>query len=160
MRRLFSNKKAQAALEYLVTYGWAFLVVLAAIGALSYFGLLNPQKYMPDKCDFGSQLSCVDQYMDTNQRIIFRFRNDFGANITIVNASGEFISAFEGDPGNPSPVNIGVGEIKQVQVNVSKSLTAGDKERFRLSIEFKRQGGTARHNISGVVFTEVSEPLV
>jgi NaMN:DMB phosphoribosyltransferase len=46
---------------------------------------------MPDKCDFGSQLACVDQYMDTNQRIIFRFRNDFGANITIVNASGEII---------------------------------------------------------------------
>ncbi len=159
MRKLFSNQKAQAALEYLVTYGWAFLVVIAAIAALSYFGLLNPQKYMPDKCDFGQQLNCVDQYVDTNQRIIFRFQNDFGTNISIVNASGEYVSAFEGTPGNPGPVNIGPGEIKQVQVNVSKDLSAGDKERFTLSIEFKRLGGTATHNVSGVVFTEVSEPL-
>ena len=27
--------------EFLMTYGWAFLVVLGAIGALSYFNVLN-----------------------------------------------------------------------------------------------------------------------
>lgn len=43
-------KKAQAAMEFLMTYGWAILVVLAAIGALAYFGVLSPSKLLPSKC--------------------------------------------------------------------------------------------------------------
>lgn len=34
--------KGQAAMEFLMTYGWAILVVLACIGALTYFGVLKP----------------------------------------------------------------------------------------------------------------------
>jgi len=53
-------KKAQAAMEFLMTYGWAILVVLVAIGALAYFGVLSPQQYLPDKCTIstGSGLYC------------------------------------------------------------------------------------------------------
>lgn len=32
-------KKSQVAMEFLMTYGWAILVVLAGIGALFYFGV-------------------------------------------------------------------------------------------------------------------------
>ena len=46
-------KKAQAALEFLMTYGWAILVVLAAIGALAYFGVLSPSNFLPSKCTAG-----------------------------------------------------------------------------------------------------------
>ena len=53
-------RKAQAALEYLVTYGWGFLVILVVVGALAYFGLLSPSRYVPTKCEFGAQLECVD----------------------------------------------------------------------------------------------------
>ncbi|HGJ67134.1 TPA: hypothetical protein ENS27_17370 [bacterium] len=43
-------RKAQAALEFLMTYGWAIMVVLAAIGALAYFGVLSPSNFLPDQC--------------------------------------------------------------------------------------------------------------
>jgi len=35
------NKRAQAAMELLMTYGWAILVVLFAIGSLFYFGVFS-----------------------------------------------------------------------------------------------------------------------
>jgi len=35
-------KKGQAAMEFLMTYGWAFIVVMTVIGALVYFGVLSP----------------------------------------------------------------------------------------------------------------------
>ena len=54
------NKKGQAAMEFLMTYGWAILVVLAAIGALAYFGVLSPSKHLPESCIFGQGISCVD----------------------------------------------------------------------------------------------------
>jgi len=40
-------KKGQALMEFLMTYGWAILVVLVAIGALAYFGVLNPERFLP-----------------------------------------------------------------------------------------------------------------
>jgi hypothetical protein len=51
-------KKGQGALEFLMTYGWAFLVILIMIGALAYFGVLNPSRFLPDRCDFGTQVLC------------------------------------------------------------------------------------------------------
>jgi len=53
-------RKSQAALEFLTTYGWAFLVILIMISALAYFGILSPSKLLPDRCNFGSEISCVD----------------------------------------------------------------------------------------------------
>ena len=48
-----NGKKSQAALEFLTTYGWAFLIILIMIGALSYFGILSPSKLLPNRCNFG-----------------------------------------------------------------------------------------------------------
>ena len=54
------SRKSQAALEFLMTYGWAILVVLVAIGALAYFGVLSPDKFLPAKCTLSSGIGCVD----------------------------------------------------------------------------------------------------
>lgn len=53
-------KKGQAAMEFLMTYGWAILVVLAAIGALAYFGVLSPDRFLPEKCTLPSGMACLD----------------------------------------------------------------------------------------------------
>ncbi|MBW2981024.1 hypothetical protein KY360_06430 [Candidatus Woesearchaeota archaeon] len=55
-------KKAQAAMEFLMTYGWAILIVLIAIGALAYFGVLSPERFLPEKCviSSGSGLFCEE----------------------------------------------------------------------------------------------------
>jgi hypothetical protein len=42
-------KKSQAAMEFLMTYGWAILVVLVAIGVLAYFGVFNAHTNL-EKC--------------------------------------------------------------------------------------------------------------
>src|SRR3989338_8054891 len=36
------NRKGQAAMEFLMTYGWAILAAIIAIGVLAYFGVFNP----------------------------------------------------------------------------------------------------------------------
>ena len=54
------KKRAQAALEFLMTYGWAFLVILVMIGALAYFGVLSPKNMVPDKCTATAGFSCSE----------------------------------------------------------------------------------------------------
>ena len=54
------RKKAQAAMEFLMTYGWAILVVLAAIGALAYLGILNPENWGQGRCFMTGDFNCQD----------------------------------------------------------------------------------------------------
>jgi len=56
---MMRNKKSQAAMEFLMTYGWALLVVLIAIAALAFFGLLNPARFLPEKCEIAPGLTCM-----------------------------------------------------------------------------------------------------
>ncbi len=60
------KRNAQAAMEFVMTYGWAILAVLVAIGALSYFGVMNPSKYFPEKCLFSSGINCKDFKVEEN----------------------------------------------------------------------------------------------
>lgn len=43
------NSRAQSALEYLMTYGWALIVIVIAIAALVM--LINPASIQGDSCD-------------------------------------------------------------------------------------------------------------
>lgn len=61
------QQKGQAAMEFLMTYGWAILVVLVVIGALAYFGILNPSSFLPKRCILGSGLSCADSQLKADR---------------------------------------------------------------------------------------------
>ncbi len=60
-------RKSQAAMEFLMTYGWAILVVLAAIAALAYFGVLSPEKFLGDKCVLEPGLACISNKVEPTQ---------------------------------------------------------------------------------------------
>lgn len=85
-----TQKKAQGALEFLMTYGWAFMVILIMIGALAYFGVLSPAKFLPDRCQFGSPVVCKGEdytlRADTAGTIVANLINNFGSAI-IVNST-------------------------------------------------------------------------
>ena len=54
-------RKAQAALEFIMTYGWAMLIVLIAIGFLAFFGVFSPHTFLPDMCVLGIPgLKCIN----------------------------------------------------------------------------------------------------
>lgn len=53
-------KKGLQAMEFLINYGWAILVVLVMIGTLAYFGVLNPNKFY--SCDVVNKENIVSEY--------------------------------------------------------------------------------------------------
>ena len=57
-------RKAQAAMEFLMTYGWALLAVLVVIGALAYLGVLDVEILLPERCTFAVPLNCDDQVVE------------------------------------------------------------------------------------------------
>src|SRR3989338_131368 len=76
------SRKSSAALEFLVTYAWAFAVISAAIGALYYFGVFDFSKYLPQKCSFPSQFKCLDFSLKPSE-IKIKLINNLGEDITV-----------------------------------------------------------------------------
>jgi len=79
---LIKHRKSQAAMEFLMTYGWAILVVLAAIAALAYFGVLSPEKFLPEKCLLQTGFTCISSKIEVGQSTVV-LSNSQGKSITI-----------------------------------------------------------------------------
>ena len=148
------QRKAQAALEYLTTYGWAILAAIIAIGALMYFGFLNPSNLLPNRCDFGKQLECIDYKINTSSsdsQVSVILRNNFGKAIEIEDVAGDEIA------GSPIslPLFIDVGDAKELIMNLNKRAPVGDKKEVNPIVVFRRAGTTNSHNVTGDVFVTV-----
>ena len=87
------GKRAQAAMEFLMTYGWALLVVLIAIGALAFFGVLNPSRFLPETCTLGPGFACADFRVNApdatfpNGLVFINVQNGLGVSLDIFHIS-------------------------------------------------------------------------
>lgn len=76
-------KRGQAALEFLTTYAWAFILILIVVAAISYFGVLRPKQVLPDRCLFNVGFSCEAYAIDNpGDEIRLRLKNNVGQVIT------------------------------------------------------------------------------
>ena len=86
-------RKGQAAMEFLMTYGWAILIVVIAVAALAAFGVFNPQRFAQERCVGDStKFACASNSIaiDTDTNVLqLDLRNGAGetVNITGVTAS-------------------------------------------------------------------------
>ena len=89
------TKKAQAALEFLMTYAWVIFVVLVVLGALSYLGVLNVNTLLPDTCTGPVGIDCLDMrsvhFGDTT--VLLSIKNGLGQKVNLT--SGSAVSSKE-----------------------------------------------------------------
>ena len=77
------DKKAQSALEYLMTYGWALVVIVIVIAALVF--LINPTQVGPNNCTGFSRFPISNhQVSATNETITYVLSNQTGGDATSV----------------------------------------------------------------------------
>ncbi len=139
--KLKIDGKAQAALEFLTTYGWAFLVILIMIGALAYFGILSPSKILPSRCNFGSELQCLD-FQINSSGLKVRLKNSVGEPITVDTAtvSTESPTAFTCIVSNSSLQGWISGGIKDITWNSCNSaavgLIQGEKGKVFITVKY------------------------
>jgi len=77
-----NQKKSQSAMEFLMTYGWAFVVILVTLGVISYSGIFDITQLVDEKCEFLSGIICVDSFVNTSS-VNLALRN--GLPVTITN---------------------------------------------------------------------------
>jgi len=84
------KKKGQAAMEFLMTYGWAILAAVIAIGVLAYFGVFNPGKYTSNMVAVNPPFGTSQELSIQTSGITFVLRNGGGdsANISSIDING------------------------------------------------------------------------
>lgn len=144
------GRKAQAAMEFLMTYGWAILVVLAAVGILAYLGIFDMQKDVAAQCKLrptGQDMDCTGtpDLDSTNSEIHFKVLNGMpqeASNIQLSTAPADCT-------GLSAPTNISRGET--VLMNLTGcTLTAGENYQEEFIITYDDEDGLT-HNSQGLI---------
>jgi len=144
-------KKAQAAMEFLMTYGWAILVVLLAIAALAYFGVLNPGKYLPSSCTLGTGLGCNDFKVEAN-KVTLVITNGMGEDLNSFNVTIGGACGSAATPGNNGDA-LSDGEKDTFVINCTTPITSS-KFKEDITIQYTSESGLS-HIKTGSISTQV-----
>ena len=150
-------KKAQVSLEFLVTYGWVLILIIVAIGALSYFGVFSPSRYVKESCEISNQLVCEDFEIWTN-KIDLDLRNEFGREIEIVqlNITSEDYGSFIDCEKACGSFSIKNGETSSPYCyDAGISLPPRNKIPFTIEISYQREPGAPMHRAVGTLLGNV-----
>ncbi len=101
------DKRGQSALEYLMTYGWALVVIVIVVAALFAFGIFNPPAAA--RCAGLDKLLYKDHAVDAvGTGITLAMGNGAGSTIDVTSVAygGDFVGGVDTD----TPINnIGSG---------------------------------------------------
>jgi len=149
-------KRAQAAMEFLMTYGWAILVVLVAIGALAYFGVLNPGRFLPSSCTIGPGLAC-GEFKATTSNVVIYVRNGLGKSINITSYDLAAVGTPSCSPNitAPNSVIIADGAEDDFTFSCSNMGTVGDRFKATQTLTYKAVGETMSHTMTGDLTTKI-----
>lgn len=139
------NRKGQAAVEFLMTYGWAILAAVIAIGVLAYFGVFSPGKYVTGSAIVNAPfyVNAWNVQADTgsgNSGIVMELRNNGGEDYNVysvgVSGCGTYTSAIStGDP-------VSAGAIVNFEVPCAGALVEGETFKGDITISYRKGSGS------------------
>jgi len=141
------NRKGQASMEFLMTYGWAILAAVLAIGVLAYYGVFSPGQSLPSICNIGAPLSC-DEHQANATGVTIITRNGAGGSVTITNMSVDGCTA---DTASQVVAN---GATYTYYLDCG-ALTVGQKFTGNIKVTYTLAGKTLDSFASGKIQTEV-----
>jgi len=115
-------KKGQTALEYLITYGWAILVILVVLAVLWYYGIFNPSRWAGEQVGSFSTFNVMDhKFSNTELQMVLANKGGKDVNVTgvIVKLNGVEVN-------DTSNINAGtVASQVTVKSNAQDTVTVG-----------------------------------
>ena len=148
---MLTNRKSQAALEFIMTYGWAILVVLIAIAALAYFGVLSPSQFLPSKCTLQPGIACLD-HKATPTTLAVQIQNSLGNDITISRLTASGCTEIA----SPSPSSVSNGGTASYTFSPCTP-PGGSTTKYngQLNITYTASGSTFSHTNQGEITSKI-----
>jgi hypothetical protein len=145
------NKKGQAAMEFMMTYGWAVMALVVSFAALYSFGvILKPSGQ--DMCALSPGIICKE-FIVGNNGIAITVNNGLSNNINNVRVN---ITNIPGSTCTQSiPKSITDGGTMNFGLNCS-GLKTGNKFKGDISITYLKEGASLTSTSSGTINSKVT----
>ncbi len=167
-------------MEFLMTYGWAILVVLVAIAALAYFGVFSPDRWLPTSCTMSPGFSCTEfKLVNTdgasgcaNGNVMFTVRNGIGTAVervgilleptettaTCTRATAESFIFDAALPAGNNGMDDGVAyELNFCCDNLNVQSPVGTRWKARISLTYTKAGESVDHTVLGDIVGKVEQ---
>ena len=138
-------KKAQTAMEFLMTYGWAILIILAVIAVLFSLDVFNPK--VPNNCISVSPITCYDIRLVESGFMQITLSSSDTDTATLTSIALTNPSTVPGSC-TPSPNTITVDAKSTLNCYLSTdALTSGTRFEGNANINYRLSGGSIDHGI-------------
>lgn len=146
------EKKGQSAIEYLITYGWMIIALVAIIALLFYLGVLSPTTWFATSNEVTglSTFTVTDFAVTPSGYFTIYIKSGAGARTRITNIKVKGVSLTGVSPTLPIDMNPGQNRT----ISGTSTLTGGSGESFynaNLEIIYDVVGGGSNHTDSGVM---------
>ena len=140
------RKKGQAAMEFLMTYGWAILAAIIVVGVLWYL-IGNPANLAGDRFTIGAPLIANAMSL-TNETVSIEFRNGHSEkiNVTAVRVEGCNMT-YNLNPHTP----VAAGNLQSFIVFCSPVLSVGSRFDEAITILYRVGDGALDQQTSGKI---------
>jgi hypothetical protein len=149
--------KLQSAMEYLMTYGWAILIIAVVLGALFSLGVFG--NLLGNHCVTTPGWSCISATLSTSGSLVMDIGQATGSTISI---QGAACSATANSAGYPAYGAVGVGTTGSPTVGInggagaavssSAPATVANGQTFTLSVPCYSSSGSTTYTL-GQAFT-------
>ncbi len=149
--------RSQSAMEYLMTYGWAILIVAVVLGALYSLGIFNGANFLGGTCVASPGYLCTTPLLATYGTLNFTFGYQ-GANVTIVGFACTNTTVAPGTFVSSGIAQLAPGQEEEVGVScpLSSSATIGTPYSGYLWVEYDQAGQSHLISRFATVRTSVS----
>jgi hypothetical protein len=142
------RRKGQAAMEFLMTYGWAILAAVIVIGVLAAFGVFNPSTYVPNRCILSAPLGC-NAGTASAANVILEIQNGAGGEVVISSI------AVEGCATDTTGWTLADGDLSAPITITCTSALAQGKFQGKLTVTYTKEGSLVDLTSTGELVDEV-----
>jgi hypothetical protein len=161
-KEVYMKRRGQAAMEFLMTYGWAILAAIIAIGVLAVFGVFSPGQFIGSSAIVNAPFYANAwnvQDVDGGQSIVeLELQNNGGETATITAATLTSVSSgsFTTDcsaAAIPPPVPAGDPVVLTFNCGgaATSDLTAGETFKANIAVSYTRGTGTVQLQSTGTI---------
>lgn len=141
---MYKDKRGQAAMEFLITYGWAILAAIVAIGVLAYF-LVSPGRYVPSQCTLNAPFSCNAGTANTSG-VTLEIRNGGGETLTLQSIAVTGCGTLDLTTGGGVDVADGALSVQTVSCTLAAGKFKGD-----ITVTYRKAGSSLDQKSTGTI---------